>query len=85
VEEYLGDGAKERQDEWTASIAVGSKPFIENVKALLDFRAKGREVRKGGGARYQLREGAAQYKALFRAKKSNIDLENTYIWDVKIE
>ena len=60
-------------------------PFIENVKALLGFRAKGREVRKGGGARYQLREGAAQYKALFRAEKGNIDLENTYIWDAKTE
>jgi len=35
VEEYLGDDAKEHQDEWTASIAVGSRSFIENVKALL--------------------------------------------------
>ena len=45
VEEYLGDEAKERQDEWTGSIAVGSRSFIENVKALLGFRAKGREIR----------------------------------------
>jgi hypothetical protein len=51
----------------------------------LFLRAKGREIRQGVGARYQLREGAAQYKALFRAEKSNIDLENTYIWDVKNE
>jgi hypothetical protein len=51
----------------------------------LGFRAKGREVRQGGGARYQLREDAAQYKALFRAEKDNIDLKNTYIWDVKTE
>jgi hypothetical protein len=55
------------------------------VKALLGFRAKGREVRQGGGSRYQLREGAAQYKALFRVKKDNIDPENTCIWDVKTE
>jgi len=64
---------------------VGSKSFIENVKALLGFRVKGREVRQGVGARCQLREGAAQYKALFRTEKGNIDLENTYIWDVKNE
>jgi hypothetical protein len=51
----------------------------------LGFRAKLREVRQGGGARYQLREGAARYKTLFKAEKSNIDLENTYIWDVKTE
>jgi hypothetical protein len=34
---------------------------------------------------YQLREGAAQYKALFRVEKDNIDAENTYISDVKTE
>jgi hypothetical protein len=85
VEKYLGDEAKERQDEWTASIAVGSRFFIENVKALLGFRTKGREVRQGGGSRYQLREDAAQYKALFRVEKDNIDPENTYVWDVKTE
>ena len=85
VEEYLGDEAKERQDEWTGSIAVGSRSFIENVKALLGFRAKGREVRQSGGARYQLRECAAEYKALFRAEKDDIDPENTYLWDVKTE
>ena len=85
VEEYLGDEAKERQDELSASIAVGNRSFIENVKALLGFRAKGREVRQTGGSGYQLREGAAQYKALFRVEKDNIDPENTYIWDIKIE
>jgi len=85
VEEFLEDDAKERQDKWTASIAVGSRSFIENVKALLGFRAKGREIRQGGGSGYQIREGATQYKALLRVGKDNIDPENTYIWDVKIE
>ena len=46
VEEHLGDGAKERQDEWTDSFAVGSKSFIESVKASLGFRARGRDVRR---------------------------------------
>ena len=58
---------------------MGGKSFIENMKALLGFRVKGREVRQGGGARYKLREAAAQYTALFRAEKGNIDLKNTYI------
>jgi hypothetical protein len=44
VEEYLGDGEKIRQEEWTSSIAVGSRSFVEHVKALLGFRAKGRDV-----------------------------------------
>jgi hypothetical protein len=40
----LGNGAKSRKDEWTGSIAVGSRPFIGYVKALLGFKAKGRDV-----------------------------------------
>jgi len=53
VEEYLADGVKNRQDEWTGSIAVGSRSFVENVKALLGFQAKGRDVIEGGEG-YQL-------------------------------
>jgi hypothetical protein len=47
------------------------------VKALLGFRAKGRdviEVDKG----YHLREGVAPYKALFGAEKGDIGPETTY-------
>jgi len=84
IEEYLGDGSKIRQDKWTGSIAVGSKSFIENVKALLGYRAKGREVREGGGG-YQLREESAPYKALFGAKKDDIGPESTFFWDVNDE
>ena len=62
VEEHLGDGAKERQDEWTGSVAVGSKSFIESVKASLGFRAKGRDVIQSNKG-YQLRESPAPYKS----------------------
>ena len=84
VEEHLGDGAKERQDEWTGSIAVGSKTFIENVKACLGFRAKGRNMVEGCKG-YQLRESPAHYKALFEVENEDIDLYNTLFWDVKTE
>ena len=76
VDEYLGNGAEGRQDEWTDSIAVGSKSFIEKVKALLGFKAKGRDVMEGDEG-YHLREEAAPYTALFRAEKKDIGLENT--------
>ena len=55
VEEQLQGARKKRQDEWTGSIAFGSKAFIENVKAHLRFRAKGRDVIEAGEG-YQLRE-----------------------------
>ena len=78
----MGDGAKERQDEWTGSVAVGSKSFIESVRESLGFRAKGRDVIENGEG-YQLRESPAPYKALFEAENEDIDLENTFFWDVK--
>jgi len=83
VKEYLGEGAKERQDEWTASIAVGGRSFIEKVRTLLGFRAKGRDILEGDEG-YQLREGAASYKGLFGVEKDDIGPENTYLWDVKV-
>ena len=48
IEEYLGSGAEIRRDEWTGSIAIGSRPFVENVKTLLGLRAKGRRIMEGG-------------------------------------
>ena len=48
IEDYLGNGEKSRQDEWSKSIAVGSKPFVQTVKEFLGIRAKGRDVIEGG-------------------------------------
>ena len=31
---------KKRQDEWTGSVAVASKSFIDDVKTCLGFKAK---------------------------------------------
>jgi putative transposase len=84
VEEQLQVAGKKRQDEWTSSIAVGSKAFVEDVKARLRFRAKGRDVVEAG-ERYQLRENLSSYKALFGVENEDIALKNTYFWDVKSE
>ena len=69
IDEYLGDGRKGRQGEWTDSIAVGSKAFIEKVKSLLGFKARGRDIVKGDEG-YHLQEEAAPYMALLRPKKA---------------
>jgi putative transposase len=84
IEEYLEERENGRQDEWTRSIAVGSKLFVENMKALLGFKAKGRAVMETDKG-YQLREESIPYKALFGAQKDDIGLENTYIWDINPE
>lgn len=82
VEEYLGNEENVRKEEWTGSIAVGSRPFVDKVKALLGYRAKGREVIEGGEG-YQVREGSVLYNALFVAGKENIGPENSYNWSTK--
>ena len=84
IEEYLGDGRKGRKGEWTESIAVGSKAFIEKVKSVLGFKAKGRDIIKGDEG-YHLREEAAYYMVLFEAEKGDIGPENTYLWDKHTE
>ena len=80
----MGDGAKERQDEWTGSVAVGSKSFIESVKASLDFRAKRRDIINSYEG-CQLRESPASYKLLLEAENEDIASENTVFWEVKDE
>ena len=76
-----GKKGKNREEEWTHSIALGSQPFVERVKNLLGIRAKGREVIKGAKG-YQLREEAAGYQALFQVKNSDIGLDNATLWDI---
>jgi len=63
---------------------VASRPFVEKVKALLGFRAKGRDVIEGAKG-YQRWEVSAQYNALFGAKMVDIGNQNTYLWDCKTE
>ena len=84
VEEYLGDGGKARSEEWTDSVAVGSRPFVERVKALLGFRARGRKVIEGANG-YQVKEGPATYDALFGVKNGDIGPQNAYFWDVNAD
>jgi len=84
VEEYLGDGVKMRQEEWTHSIAVGSKSFVENVKAVLGPRAGRRKVMEGR-EEYQLRERAGRYEVFSRAENDDIGFKNTYFWNITAE
>jgi hypothetical protein len=84
VEEYLAGGAKGRQDEWTGSVAVGSKSFIASVKASSGFRARGRDIIESGEG-YQLRESPVSYMAFFEAENEDIAPEDTVFWNVKYE
>ena len=49
VTESLANGKDFRQNQWTESIAVGSKGFIETIKEKLGIRAKGRKILENDG------------------------------------
>ena len=63
--------------------AVRGRIFVDTVKALLGFKAKGSNVVEGG-ERYQLRQGGVRYKALLKVEKDDIGLENTFFWDFSL-
>ncbi len=81
VNEYLARAGKNREEEWTHSIAVGSQPFVESVKKLLGIKAKGRKVVEGTKGN-RLREEESPYQALFEVENSEIDHDNAYLWDI---
>jgi hypothetical protein len=66
---------RDKEDKWTQSIAVGSKTFVEKIKAFLGFRAIGRKV-IGADDTFELREGQTPY-----GKVSDLDSGNTFLWN----
>ena len=77
VEEILKAKSYVRQSKWSQSIAVGSKSFVENVKAKLGIRAKNRQMRESGGS-YHLRETQIPYNSDFTTENSSLSAENVY-------
>jgi len=80
VESCLKNGDNYREDKWTGSIAVGSEPFIEEMKAMMGGMAVGRK-RMEAGESFQLRETQTPYIDHFGAKKNEIDFLNDYVWE----
>nr|WP_320016751.1 transposase [uncultured Desulfobacter sp.] len=77
VTEELKEDRLKRQSQWTESIAIGDKSFVESVKESLKHRAKGRDVVEAENGICQLRETHEPYdgyipKPLFR---------NEYLWE----
>ena len=66
---------KGKENKWTQSIAVGSKPFIEKMKSTLGFRAKGRKVLRAEDS-FERREALMPY-----GTSNGLDSENTFLWD----
>jgi len=81
VEEALGKKGRERQPQWTESIAIGAEAFVREAKERLGIRAMGREV-IGANEYYELREPETSYKADFGLENDGLRQENSYFWDL---
>jgi len=81
VEASVSSGDNTRVSEWTQSIAVGSKDFIESTKLRLGIHAQGRKVSETESA-YQLREPQASYNDDFAPEKEALRAENTYFGNI---
>jgi putative transposase len=77
VEASVSSGENTRASEWTQSIAVGSKDFVEGTKLRLCIHAQERKVSETESA-YQLREPQASYSDDFSPEKEALRFENTH-------
>ena len=80
MEASVSSGDNTRVSEWTESIAVGSKDFVESTKGRLGIHAQGRKVSETESA-YQLREPQVSYSDDFAHENEALRAENTYFWN----
>ena len=73
IEESLINKDIARQTQWTESVAVGSKSFMEKIKEKMGIKAKGRQIIKANDDEaFQLREASISYSAVFLIAKKRI-------------
>ena len=80
VEEVLKKESNLRESEWTESIAVGSRQFVEKTKIQLGIKVRGRKVTEKNGI-YNLKEGQDPYSAVSDPEKVGLSAENSYFWN----
>lgn len=76
VDEALKHDLLKRQSQWTQSIAVGDKEFLDSVKDSLNHHARGRDVVEAEIGAYQLRETQESYGGYAPVSSSR----NAYLW-----
>jgi len=81
VSESLANDNNSRQTQWTESIAVGKKCFIETIKEQLGILARGRKILEKDGS-FQLREDVGTYIVDSDIKKDDIAPQNAYYWNI---
>jgi len=77
VEESIQSKSKNRQPEWSESVAVGGQGYIEGIKNQLNRGSFGRKTLECDDS-YILRESSAPYDYHLANKKGLLSTENSY-------
>jgi putative transposase len=80
VEEALSAKIGARDERWSEALAVGSREYVDRVKAELGIRAAHRQVAEIGGA-CALREPGIPYAHGFEGKNDVLKPENSFSWN----
>jgi len=80
VEEALRCGPRSRDMKWAGSIAVGSRGFVEDVRARLGIRSKGRRIADGEDGS-ELREPETGYNLFSGLENEDIGVKNAHCWE----
>ncbi len=81
IDEMLPSQSREREDKWSASIAVSGDKFVSRIKKLLGMKATGRRV-VGRDGISELREPSVPYSVNFVAEKDRLRGENMHNWNI---
>lgn len=81
VQDALLIAACNRESRWTESIAVGSRSYVEEIKARLGIKAAGRRIEKQQGGICVLREEPAPYNVDIDIKNEALSPINGYFWE----
>ena len=79
IRSALSEDEADREDCWTQSIAIGSRSFVETVKAQMRSFGVGRNVLEKAED-FELREPQSPYRALSGTEKNDIGGENLLFW-----
>ena len=75
----LKNNALSRNPDWSEAIAVGEKPFLNNIQENLISRAQKRSIIENNGSAV-LKEPEISYSTVFNGKKDSLSHKNTYFW-----
>ena len=72
-------GDIKRQPQWTGSIAVGDKAYVEKLKDQMGYKAIGRKVAENGDS-FVLREPQVSYQSISVTDARSQPEDNTFYW-----